>query len=352
MKREQIFSVFFLVFLIFILYHLFKIFAPFLMTGFWAFIVVFAFFPIYEGLQKFLKNNRTIASLIMTLIMFAVFVVPVSFLILYLSREALNLYVAMRELVTTGAWQDFLTKLQESRLALWLETRAPQWSYLWGEGLTDFLLNATKVVGNFIATNLASFTKNLLLFSLHFLLFLYFVFLFFRNGRGIFQYFYELIPMNQNNKKSVVATLDNTFIAIIRGQFLTSLIQAIIAGIIFWLLGIPTFVYLGLLVFVASMIPVLGAASVWAPVAIYLLMTGQMSQGIILMIAGFFGISLIDNLLKPIFIGGRAKMSVFLIFLGILGGIHAYGIEGIFLGPVILAIFFALIKIFQQQYIE
>jgi len=352
MKKDQLFSLFFLALLLFILFHVFKIFTPFLTTAFWAFIVVFAFFPLFERLEIVLKGNKTISALIMTLLIFAVVVVPSIYLILYLSGEAFNLYVSVKNLVQTGEWQNFVQQIRETQFAQMIERQLPQWSFLTGDGLTDFLLNTSKSVGNFLASNLATFTKNIVFFLLHFLLLICLAFLFFRDGQNIYQYLYNVIPMPQESKVSVAATLDNTLTAIIRGQFLTSVAQSILAGIIFYFLGIQLFIFFGILTFIASMVPIFGASAVWAPIAIYLLMTGQLIKGAILLAAGFFGISLLDNFLKPLLIGGKVKMSVFLIFLSILGGIYAYGIPGIFIGPVVLAIFFALVRIFQEQYIK
>jgi predicted PurR-regulated permease PerM len=172
-----------------------------------------------------------------------------------------------------------------------------------------------------------------------------------RDGKNIFQYIYDLVPMPDENKKSVLKTLDNTFTAIIRGQFVTSIAQGIVAGFVFWLLGIQLFIFFGLLTVFTSMIPILGAASVWAPISIYLLVVGEVHKGAILFICGFLGISLMDNFLKSFLIGGHSRMPAVLIFLGIIGGISAYGLAGIFAGPVVLAIFFALAKIFHERYI-
>lgn len=352
MDKNRIFSLFFLVFLIFIFYHVFKIFTPFLATGFWAFILVFAFFPLYERLERSLKGNSTLSALIMTFVIMAVVIIPVGYLILYVSKEAVNLYIFVKNFVQTGEWQVFIEKIRATRLAQIVEREAPQWSFLLGDGLTDTILNASKNIGNFLASNLANFTKNLVYFFLHFLLLICFAFLFFKNGRSIVGHFYNVIPMPQDNKQSVAATLGNTLTALVRGQFLTGVAQGLAAGIVFYFLGMQLYIFLGILTFIASMVPILGASSVWGPVAIYLLVTGQFTKGIILVIAGMMGISLLDNFLKPLLIGGGTKMPVFLIFLGILGGIYAYGISGVFIGPIVIAIFFALIKIFQEQYIS
>ncbi len=351
MKREHIFTLFFLAFLGFILFQVYKVFTPFLGTIFWAFVLTFAFFPLHEKFEKVIKN-KILSSLLTTIIILAVVIIPTIYLILYLSREAVDLYVSVKNFVSTGQWQSFILKIRQTQLAQWVESQAPQWSFLTGEGLTDMILAASKNIGNFLATNLASFTKNLVLFFLHFLLLICLIFLFFLNGRVIYQYLYDLIPMPAGNKASIFSTLNSTLTALIRGQFLTGVFQGALAGIVFYFLGIKIFIFLGVLTFIASMIPLLGASSVWIPIVIYFLVTGSFLKGFLLFILGAFGISMLDNFLKPLLISGPSKMSVFLIFLSILGGIYAYGISGIFIGPIVMAIFFALVHIFQEQYIS
>ena len=96
----------------------------------------------------------------------------------------------------------------------------------------------------------------------------------------------------------------------------------------------------------------LGAASVWFPIAVYLLIMQFYTKAIILFVVGFFGISLLDNIMKPAIIGEKTKLPYFLLFFGIMGGMKFYGLMGIFLAPVVLSIFFALIKIYREKYVS
>ena len=99
------------------------------------------------------------------------------------------------------------------------------------------------------------------------------------------------------------------------------------------------------------MIPVLGAASIWLPLVIYLALSGFIIKAIILAGVGLLGISLLDNIIKPAIIGERTKLPYFLLFFGIMGGLKFFGLMGIFLAPVVLSVFFALIRIYRQQYL-
>ena len=120
---------------------------------------------------------------------------------------------------------------------------------------------------------------------------------------------------------------------------------------IFTVLGVPVPLFFTFLIFLTTLIPILGAASVWFPIAVYLLIMQLYGKAIILFVVGFFGISLIDNIMKPAIIGKRTKLPYFLLFFGIMGGMKLYGLMGIFLAPVVLSLFFALIKIYREKYV-
>jgi predicted PurR-regulated permease PerM len=136
---------------------------------------------------------------------------------------------------------------------------------------------------------------------------------------------------------------------VIRGQLLTAITQAIVAGIIFWMTGIPVPILFAVVLFFTTLIPVLGAATVWVPLVLYLLSIQQHARAAVLFIFGLLVISLLDNVIKPAVIGEKTRLPYFLLFFGILGGLKIYGFMGIFLAPVVLSLFFALIRIYQER---
>ena len=176
-------------------------------------------------------------------------------------------------------------------------------------------------------------------------------FVFFKHGERIYNFIFEIAPFEKETKKALFKQIHETFVAVIRGQLLTSVTQAAVAGIMFTALGVPIPLFFTFLIFLTSLIPILGAASVWFPIAVYLLVMQLYGKAIILFVAGFFGISLLDNIMKPAIIGERTKLPYFLLFFGIMGGMKFYGLMGIFLAPVVLSIFFALIKIYREKYV-
>jgi predicted PurR-regulated permease PerM len=176
------------------------------------------------------------------------------------------------------------------------------------------------------------------------------VFIFFKDGQTIIDFIYQITPLAENTKSAVFSQINGTLGAVIRGQMLTSLAQSVIAGIVFASLGLPGPIFFALVTFLASLIPVLGAQMIWLPLVGFLVLSNQMTKAIILFVLGVGVISLVDNLMKPALIGEKTKLPYSLLFFGILGGLKVYGLMGVFLAPVILSLFFALIKIYRENF--
>jgi len=219
------------------------------------------------------------------------------------------------------------------------------------ENLSDWLLNLAKSIGNFGTVQAGHLTKNFVFVFLNAFLTFVLLFVFLKDGKKIYQFVYRIAPLEERNRKYIFRQINDTFSAVIRGQLLTSLTQAITAGFIFWLLRLPVPIFFGAATFIATMIPVVGASFIWFPMVLYLMVNGDHLRGGILFVFGALGISVVDNLLKPALIGEKTKLPYFLLFFGVMGGIKLYGIMGIFLAPVVLSLFFALIKIYQEKYL-
>jgi len=146
----------------------------------------------------------------------------------------------------------------------------------------------------------------------------------------------------------LVKQIRDIVISTLYGGVAVSIAQGTIAGFTFFILGISNPAIWGLATSIASFVPIVGASSVWVPATIYLFITGEILKGVALAMVGIFGISLIDNILKPIIIGGRTRMPILVIFFSILGGIKLFGLIGLIIGPLVLALFVSVIEIFRR----
>jgi len=131
---------------------------------------------------------------------------------------------------------------------------------------------------------------------------------------------------------------------------LRDLAQGVLTWVALWSLGLPYTAFLGVVAGFLSLIPFVGAAGVWIPCTIYLAASGDLVRAIILLVYGSLVISMVDNVLRPLLIGGQTRLPTLFLFFGILGGVQTYGVLGIFLGPVLLAIVLAFIRIYQEQF--
>lgn len=350
MKREQFISFFFIAILIFIIYEVLCIFSPFFTAIFWAAILAFAFYPVYLRLRNALPNRGNLTAFLMTTGVFLIVVPPFVMILINIASQAIELSQWAYTFVREGRVEDLIERVRSLGWFQNIENRVVQWEPL-KNGLASWLLNATKNIGSLAASKMGLLTKNALFILLNIFFMTFLTFVFFKHGEKIYNFIYEIAPFEKETKRDLFQQILDTFAAVIRGQLLTSLAQSVIAGIFFWILGIPLPLLFAVLTFLTSLVPVLGAACIWFPIVIYLAAGHFYIKALILFLAGFFLISLLDNIIKPAVIGKKTKLPYFLLFFGIMGGMKLYGLMGIFLAPVVLSLFFSLIKIYRGRYL-
>ncbi|MBU9889819.1 MAG: AI-2E family transporter [Candidatus Omnitrophica bacterium] len=351
MKSEQFISFFFLAVLLFIVYEVILIFLPFLTAIFWAAILAFAFYPVYVRLKNAFPKHGNLTALFMTLAVFLIVIPPFVMILINIASQAVELSQAVYSFVREGRHEELIERIRSLGWFQSIENRLVQWEPL-KNNLASWLLGATKNLGSLAASKMGLLTKNALFILLNLFFMTFLTFVFFKHGEKIYNFIYEIAPFEKETKRDLFRQILDTFAAVIRGQLLTSLAQSVIAGLLFWALGIPLPLLFAFLTFLTSMVPVMGAAFIWLPLAVYLAFGHFYIKALILFLAGFFLISLLDNIIKPAVIGEKTKLPYFLLFFGIMGGMNHYGLMGIFLAPVVLSLFFSLIKIYRARYLS
>lgn len=343
-NQKQIISVSFFALLLFVAYQLTVVFAPFFNAFFWAAILTFAFYPLYQILLLFTKRpnfSAAVASILIVLIV----ILPAVYVLQKLLIQTGELY----EFVRSGGLNALIETIkQNDRLNMWYE-RISHYASIY---VADWPSKLTGALAENAAGYVAAITKNVFISLVNFFLVIFLLFFFFRDGKNMYRFVYDLIPLDVRDKDTIFHKVNETFESVIRGQFITSAVQGLICGFTFLFLGLPAPTFFGFLTFIATLIPLFGASIVWLPFSLYLLAAGDMLKAGALFAVGLFVISTSDNILKPILIGERIKIPIFLLFFGVLGGLKAYGIMGMFLGPVFITLFFALVKIYQARYPE
>jgi predicted PurR-regulated permease PerM len=178
---------------------------------------------------------------------------------------------------------------------------------------------------------------------------LFLLFFFLRDGEEIVRKAMSLIPMEEARRLHLVDRVAAVTRAVVFGALLTALIQGTLVGIVFALVRLPSPVVFGALATLASLLPLVGAALVWVPAAGVLAFQGRWGAALFVVIWGVAVVSMADNVVRPLFISGQAKISTLPVFLGLTGGIEAFGPIGMVLGPVVVALVLALLQFAEES---
>lgn len=357
MTKQQIFTGFFILIFVFLFFLFYQVLKPFLISLLWAGILALILYPIYERLKAILKNKAGISSLIMTFLTVSIIVIPLILMIASLSVEVFDIYKSAEsrgEFEKLEKVAERFTKLETLKefIPSGILEKVVENFDLGQLDLQEIFIKGVGTASNYLIGKFQDIARNLTSFIFKFLVMVFALFFFFRDGKGICEELISLIPMKEGEKAKIFRIFADTIDAVMMGSLAIAVVQGLLVGLILWALGISYPVLAGAVSFVLSMLPLVGAVVVWAPVGIYLLLTGALLKGIILLIFGAVVISTVDNVLRPLIIGGRVRLPTLFLLLSIIGGIQYFGFSGIVLGPVLLAVFMSFLEIYKQTYRE
>jgi predicted PurR-regulated permease PerM len=341
--REQVFAGFFFAMFLFLLYQLYRVFTPFLGPIVWAGVLAMVFYPLYQRVLRALRGNTTLAAAALTTIVTISIAVPTASLSTVVTQESVGLYGQLTEWVRSGRLDQRIAELRASRIGRVAQRlRGQGWEMDWGA--------LVQRGADTVSTHVTAFARNVALFLLDFSIMLFTLFFFFRDGDRMLASFRRLIPMDPVDKDAVFRRLYETLSAVMRGMVVTAVVQGVLLWVGLALLGVPYAAFLGVACGIMAMVPLIGSAAVWIPCVVYLAVAGLNLQAVCLAVYGTLVVSTVDNVLRPLVIGGAARLPTLFLFFGMLGGVEAYGILGIFLGPVLLSIVLSFVQIYQAQY--
>jgi predicted PurR-regulated permease PerM len=169
-----------------------------------------------------------------------------------------------------------------------------------------------------------------------------------RDGDIVGRQLRDLLPLPRKECERLMRDTRDLVVASVGAGVLVALAQGTIGGLAFWLLGIGAPAFWGVVMGFCSLIPVVGAGLVWVPAAIWLMLSGNVPRGLIMVAVGALGISMADNVLRPLLLSGRTQINGLVIFFGLLGGVAAFGFIGLVLGPIVLVVTGSLLKMFAR----
>lgn len=319
------------------MYLLFSILSPFFAVLVWAGAICGITYPLYEKLLARCHGREIAAAALMTAAVVLALIVPLLGLLFSLTREASLAYQYLGQASDGASGHGLADILNHPQVDLWREKLKPLTGPL-DLDLHEMVLPAIKNGISSILNYSTGIVKNSLEFLLKVVLMLITLFFVYKDGRRFLQRFWLVVPVGETLKATLVETVTRVLWAVMYGVIMTCVVQGALGGLGFWVAGLPSPFLFGTLMAICAPIPFIGTALIWLPGAIYLLMQGQTMPGLLLMAWGGLVVSGIDNVIRPLFISGKAKLPILIIVFGVLGGFWAFGLSGVVSGPVILAI--------------
>jgi len=351
-NQNWLVTVFFFVLLLVILYLAYLIFSPFLQAVAWAAILAVIVYPVYEWLLKILKGRATLAALILTVLIIFLIVVPAMRVSVFLSQETVELAKTMRSSVGS-------TQFEAWKANPWVQRLIDAWESVSAElevfdiDLRQSAAQGAQVASGFLASQIKAVAQNVFLFAINFIIALFTLFFMLRDGKAMSAKIYSLLPMDQVHKDHLFQNIVNALFAVVHGALITAITQGLLAGLGYWLLDVPFAIVLAATTAFTALFPIGGSFLVWFPTSLYLgFVQGPLWKGVTLFLWGGLIVGSIDNLLKPLLIGNRLRLPVLFLFFSILGGLKLFGIIGLILGPMIVALLVALLDLYMKEYVK
>ncbi len=315
--------------------------APFFVPLAWAAIFAIVFYPVYVFILRHIKRPA-LASLATVVIVLIVILGPLSYLSVSLVGE-------LQDIADRGFTKESLKSTYQHSAVHDLSNRV----------LPYFHVDEQEAMA-YVERNVTNLSKELLhrlpaglgaIFGavVKFFLMAFVLFFFFKDGSTYVETILEYLPFSERHKQHFSKQTKDVIVSTIYGGVAVAVAQGVIGTIGYVSVGISSPVLWGLATAITSFIPIIGSHIVWMPIGLYLLATGHMLKALVIGLFGVFGIGVVDNVVRPLFIRGRSRMSFLLTFFAVLGGIEAFGLIGIIVGPLIMALYISLMAILKES---
>jgi predicted PurR-regulated permease PerM len=316
---------------------------PFYGAVFWGSVLAILFAPFYRKLLLKMHQRRNLTALISLFLVLLIVILPLALITISIVKEAILLYDNIR-----SGQINFGLYFQQTIAAM------PQWMVHLLErfGLNDLpaiqktLSNGAVQGSQLIAKQALSIGQNTFDFLISFGIMLYLLYFLLRDGSSLSARIRHAIPLTPAHKRHLFSKFTTVIRATVKGNIAVAAAQGALGGMIFWILGIEGALLWGVLMAFLSLLPAIGAALIWAPVAIYFLATGVLWKGFTLIAFCVIVIGLVDNIMRPILVGKDTQMPDYVVLISTLGGMSLFGLNGFVIGPVIAAMFMSAWDLF------
>ena len=320
-------------------YFVFLVFQPFLVPLGWAAVFGVIFYSLNKRFER--KWGGTQSAVLITLGVTVILIVPVLLLAAMFVREGIAAARDIQAAMVEGGYGWF------SHAWAWLVSRIA------AEGVTvdlpELVRQGASRAGEYMASELGRVIRNIVVFLFELFVMLFALFYFLRDGDSMLDRFRHFLPFEETMTERMLAEARELIFASVTTSLVIAAVQGIICGGAFALVGLDSPIFWGAVMGFLSLLPVVGAWPIWIPAVIWLFSTGHAVRAITLIaICGALGAT-IDNVLRPVLLGGRASLNGLLVFISVLGGIAVFGVLGVVLGPIVVATAVGILDVYSGK---
>ena len=336
--------------MLFSLYRGFALVEPFLHTLIFSTVLAVLFTPVFNWALKLCNGRRSLASILTVAIIVFALLLPMGFLIMALLSQGVQSLIGLNAWILQGTYKTFLSMDRVDRYLLMFHEALP-FLRIDEVDIQAGILQYSREFAQSMLTFGTALARDGAKLILHFLLMVFILFYFMRDGTKMVAYLKHLSPLRARQEDFIIESLKRVARGVLMGCLLVAVLQGVAGGVGLAVVGIPAFFWGGMMA-LSSLIPVLGTGLVWVPSVIYLFITGNWKMALFLGLwCGIFVVG-IDTILRPIFMREAARVSTFYILIAILGGIYSFGMLGIFYGPLILSFVMVMLQIYIEEYAD
>ncbi|MCC7415809.1 MAG: AI-2E family transporter [Acidobacteria bacterium] len=319
-------------------YSIFLLFRPFLAPLAWAAIVAAVCYPLHARLET--RWGRTPAAAASTLLVTVAIVAPILLVMVVFVEEASQAVSSVDLSLQSPAF----TRVQQ----LWIDFQARVIGRRIGS-LEEVIRQAATWLAGLVAGQAGALLRNLVVFLADLVIMLFALFFFFRDGRAMMAALRRMLPFRADFRDLMIEQARELIQASVIAGLVVAAVQGALGGITFAALGIQAPVFWGVVMTFFALLPFAGAWVVWAPAALWLLASGSVGRGIALIVVGTCIVGLVDNFLRPALVSGRTQLNGLLVFVSLLGGVAAFGLIGLVVGPVVMATTIGLLEAYATE---
>jgi len=315
---------------------------PYIGSIFWSIVLAIVFAPLHRSMLRAVGGRKAWAGLATLLSIVLGVGIPLTLLTTALLRQAANVYAGIAAgRIDFGAYAQRIAEALPSWVLQVMDESGVGDLASIREKLSASALEASRLV----ATHLFGIGVNVFAFALALAIMLYLLYVLLGEGSVLATRIARLSPLPPEETRTLVTTFTTVVRATVRGGAVMAASQGLLGGLMLGFLGIQAPLFWGVVFGLLSMIPVVGAGILWAPIALYFLVTGALWKGVVLIVFGTVVLTAVDNILRPLLVGQQTHLPGYLVLLTTLGGIANFGPNGVIIGPMLAAMFVAIWKL-------